>query len=152
MSLSSIDRVRELATRGEHQRALAQIDEIVDAGYADGELMLLKAACIQLSDAEDQTLDDAERCLRRAVELAPESSEAECELGWFLLNVRDAAADALPHFEAALTKARADLTSIIVGAVSAKDETTSPTEAAKYLESLGRDLLDSEAIIAALED
>jgi Tfp pilus assembly protein PilF len=152
MSLPSIDRVRDLSTRGEYQQALVLIDRVIDSGYADGELMLLKAACIQLSDGTEHTLDDAEQCLRRAVELAPDSSEAACELGWFLLNVRDAATDALPHFEAAVKKSKADLTSIIVGAVSAKKEATSRAEAARYVETLGDSLLDTEAIIAALED
>lgn len=107
--------------------------------------LVLKARCLQLHPVSNaQLLKDAKDALLKALELDPSYVPALIELGWFYLNVEDAAADAVLAFQRAFTLAAPIASEALVGLSRSTEETQSKSAAKAVFERLR--LLDSELL------
>ena len=64
--------------------------------------LVQKGRCVQLSDSEEGSLQDAEEAFRRALDLDSDYVPALLELGWYYYAVEDDAPTALGFFKRAL--------------------------------------------------
>lgn len=144
--------LRALCKEERFKEALEQIEAVQQQGYEDASLLVLKALCIQMSEGEAHTLQDAKATLEQAASLQEDGAEAQLELGWYLYNVDDDAKAAHPVFQGAIESLKAQLTSSVIGAVKSIREAESDEAARKFLRDLSDNILDKDALREALED
>ncbi|HEX7154715.1 MAG TPA: hypothetical protein VF618_24730 [Thermoanaerobaculia bacterium] len=103
MSNDFIRRIKEEITRAEHasEDVLADIEEELERNPSAA-LWILRGDAIQLSDLEDEELDEAEASYRQALELEPNSAEALESLGHFMLDMNDEPQTAADYFRRAI--------------------------------------------------
>jgi tetratricopeptide (TPR) repeat protein len=108
---------------GRYGRALAAIDELLQAWPDNPRLLIMRAQLIQLQANENApALDQAKAALRRAVDLDEESPAALIELGHFLFAVDDNAAAASKCFTKAIALCKGLLKDALVGKAEALSE------------------------------
>ncbi|HEX9981768.1 MAG TPA: tetratricopeptide repeat protein [Thermoanaerobaculia bacterium] len=103
MSNDFIRRIKNEITRAEHasEDILAQIEEELEANPS-AQLWILRGDAIQLSDVDDEDMDEAEASYRQALELDPNSAEAYESLGHFTLDMNDDPLAAAEYFRRAI--------------------------------------------------
>lgn len=120
--LNPIPYIDALLTQGAFDAALATIAQLPDAHQATPQILVLKAKAIQLSDAPNLTLNDAETALTNAITADPEHVPALIQLAYFKLNVLDDPTAALPLFQAALDLQTHSLKTTLGGLIACRHE------------------------------
>jgi hypothetical protein len=97
-------------------------------------LMVSKARAIQLSDGFEYSLKDAERLLRKAIQIDGYCLEAYLELGYLQYSINDNASEALIAFNQGLDRAVKMLADLQLGRAKALFELGAVEEAARIVE------------------
>lgn len=109
MSSDFIRRMKGEITRTEHASAalLAEIEDELERAPS-AELWILRGDALQLSDSDEDDLDEVEASYRKAIELDPNSADAYESLGHFILAMDDDAEASLEYFRKALALGAGD--------------------------------------------
>ena len=121
----SVERIERDLHDGKVDRAMESLEKLLATWPDHPRLLLLKAELVQLSESENvPPLSEAKKCLERAVELDANGPEPAIELGFYLLNVEDHAAEAEPYFDRAIDSCSRLLLEAIRGKAEAMGDTT----------------------------
>jgi hypothetical protein len=115
-----IEQIRLHVRTGDIARALLLIAELELGVGRSPRLLVLKAACLQLSDGT--SLTEVEESLLDAIEMDDEYVDAYIELGWFRLSVEDDAIRAEKTFDKARQLLRKLNTEAVRGALACAKE------------------------------
>lgn len=144
--MKDLQSIRSLCAAEQYSNALAAIAELKQAGFQDSALLVLEAIALQMSEGDEDGLEQAKVSLLEAAALDENHPEAHLEAGYFLLNVGDDAEAATPHFDAALSTLQSLVTEAVSGMAKCLQETEGDAAAAQFLETAARRVLDPEAI------
>lgn len=136
-ALEFIEQVQRLYAAEDYVEALTAIAAAEAEGKATVELLLLKAACIQLSSNTDYPLVKAFEIYESIFRRRPNDVRALAEAGFFLLNVQDNALASEQYFERAANACSDQLSEVISGLVRARGKGGRSSEAtAKDIDTL----------------
>ena len=138
----AFERIRRQIESKEIASALLEIREIEQTAKGSPRLAVLKAMCLQLSEA-DGPLEDVHSALQQALLLNDEYVEAHLEMGWFLYAVQDQTKDAQEAFERALHLLRKQNSEVIRGLLACAEELAPETNQDALRAELERRLLAS---------
>lgn len=125
----SLERVHKAEKAGRIDRALAEVDRLMNAFPEHPTLLGLRAELIQLGSETGPALAEAKQCLRQVTELTNDSPEAWLELAHFTLAVDDDAKGALASFDRAIRLCQELLTEALAGKAKALAELKQRDEA-----------------------
>jgi len=153
---TEFDRALTCYRTGDYGEAYRIADQLLVSFPLSVDLLLLRARVIQLLEEADltvypsATLDLTQESLETATTLAPRNAEAHNELGYFVLNVRDRASDALKHFESAERMASTELLQALVGQLKCLEE-LGDTEAVERIKSKLKTTFPDEILPGLIE-
>jgi len=121
--------------QGRYDRALEEVNRLLESRSDNAQLLVLRAALIQLQDDEEGTppLDAARADLELAVSLDERSLDALIDLAYFQHAVDDDPKAAIKQFQKAVKLGRALLKKALIGQAEALAELQEETRAAECL-------------------
>jgi tetratricopeptide (TPR) repeat protein len=132
--------IRRTARNGNADRALIELQKMLETWPDHPRLLVLEATLIQLSECEDgPTLAEAKRALKRAIEVDDDSPTPWIELGYYLLVIDDRVEKAEERFDHAIELALRHLIEAITGKIYAILDQNDPLPAEKL--SVAADLI-----------
>jgi len=117
----AFERLRRKIGSKDIASVLLEIREIEQTVQASPRREVLKAMCLQLSEAGGP-LEDVNSALQQALLLDDEYVEAHLEMGWFLYAVQDQTKDAQEAFERALHLLGRQNSEVIRGLLACAEE------------------------------
>ncbi len=121
-----IAKVWQLWRLGQYDRALAEVERLLETRHDNSQLLVMRSQLIRLQDREDKdatpTLDDAKADLELAVELDEQSPVALLEMGYFLYAIEDDAKAASQYFQKAIVECQQLLREALLGQAGALEE------------------------------
>jgi tetratricopeptide (TPR) repeat protein len=111
--------VARLWAREEYDKALAEVETLLETWPGNPHLHVLRASLLQLQEEPKYDLEDAKRALRQAVDLDKGSPAAWIELGHFLDNVDDDPEAAVNAYAQGVEAARQLLIDGLIGQAKA---------------------------------
>ncbi len=117
-----VARIRRHWNAAAYDRALAEVDRLLQSWPDMPRLLVLRAELIQLSDESAPPLAEAQASLRRALDFDDQSLDALVEQGHFLLAVEDDANEASKSFAKAVTVGMRLLREALLGQAAALAE------------------------------
>lgn len=111
--------VSRLWGKKDYDRALAEVETLLETWPGNPHLHVLKANLVQLQDEPKYDLDEVRQALQLAIELDQESPAASIELGHFLDNVDDDPKAAASTFGGGVAAARHLLIEGLIGQAKA---------------------------------
>lgn len=111
--------VSQLWDEQDYDKALAEVETLLEAWPGNPQLHVLKAGLVQLQDDPKHDLAEAKQALRQAVELDRDSPAAAIELGHFLDNVEDDPQAAVKAYADGVAAARRLLIDGLIGQAKA---------------------------------
>jgi tetratricopeptide (TPR) repeat protein len=103
----------------DYDKALAEVESLLEAWPGNAHLHVLRASLVQLQENPKYDLDEAKQALQQAVELDKGSPAAAIELGHFLDNVEDDPQAASKAYANGVTTARRLLIDGLIGQAKA---------------------------------
>jgi hypothetical protein len=101
-----LDVVSRLWGEHDYDKALTEVEGLLELLPGNPHLLLLKASLIQLQEEPKYELSDVKKILEHAVELDKDAPAASIELGHFLDNVEDDLGAAMKAYASATEAAR----------------------------------------------
>jgi hypothetical protein len=127
----------------QYSKALSLITDAESEGKGCPDLLLLKAACIQLASETDVPVDNALRIYDLLLDSCPNNALAWLEKAYFLLNVADNAQESLSNFAHSVKLISRSLESALLGSIKASIERgASKSEALHIAEACVSDILE----------
>lgn len=111
--------VSRLWDEEDYDKALAEVEVLLEAWPGNPHLHVLKASLVQLQEEPKYDLDEAKQALRQAVELDREAPTALIELGHFLDAVEDDPRAAIKSYAEGVAAARHLLIDGLIGQAKA---------------------------------
>ncbi len=111
--------VMRLWNREEYDKALAEIEILLERWPGNLHLYVLKAGLLQLQDEPKYDLDEAKLALQQAIDFDRSSPTSSIELGHFLDNVEDDPEAAVDAYTEGITTARRILMDGLLGQAKA---------------------------------
>lgn len=124
----TLSSVTGLLKKRKYDLALAKVTGLLEAWPGNSSLYRLWARLVELQENPDNSLDEVEAALRRAVELDEDSPAGPIELGHFLDAVKDEPQDALDAHTQGVSVARRLLIEGLIGQVNALRQLGRPKE------------------------
>lgn len=110
-----LSNVSRLWDKENYDKALAEVETLLETWPGNPHLHVLKASLVQLQEEPKYELDEAKQALQRAIELDKESPAASIELGHYLDNVEDDPQAAVRVYAQGIAAARHLLVDGLIG-------------------------------------
>jgi tetratricopeptide (TPR) repeat protein len=152
-----IDQARELFLMKKYDEVLEIlnlpiIEEALQHGILNPELLNLKGMCIQMKDSMDNfELEDIANCYQKALEINKNDHDALVELGYYYYVLMNDSEKAESLFKSALEKCRNNLTEIIIGLVKVISEKNSFEQVEIFLSQIKDASFDLKKVQEELE-
>ena len=116
-------------------KLLDYLDLLVNSvGKLPPNLLVLKGRCIQLSECNEYSLEDAKESFYEALKIDEKSIEALIELGWYYNTIENNPKKALSIFNKAMLYSKQVFLDAIEGCAYSINETESVNNAIKFID------------------